>query len=276
MSILNHEYDKDGCIINDVIIKDELTPSEEIEILKEILIDGYSSIEWKYLLVHTKKIFEKYNNNIDRIKNLEKEISNKDGEIAFLKAYLEKDETEWIFINDLAKRVNKVKNEPNEFGFPLNFIEKNARHVHTSDKNPKWCQFDYFYNGDPPDGKYKMYDIPWDLYFILRDSKAIISKIKKNGKPAKKALSLITIKNENDFHKHLEQYEISPDSIKELEKVYEFLDENRERIFPRKRFGKYCGVSPNTVSTYLNYLIKCNLILKLTDIKKYKVNIKEK
>ena len=226
--------------------------------------------------------FKKRENIINSKKyvKLLEENSKLKKEIIFLKSHLGKDETEWIIKRDLAIRTNRIPNEPNEFGFPLNFDEEKAHHLHTSEKNQNWCHFKYYYSSDYPNGKYWEYDMPWSLYEFLsgRLEESISEtklKLKKKKSPETPPQLLSIIKNQDEFKKHLESRDICPDSITKLDDVYKFLNENRERTFSRKRFGQFCDISPKTVTTYFNFLIECHLIFKIPGKTKYKVNIKE-
>ena len=84
-----HYTTDDGTHINEIVVKEEITEDEEIELLKEALIDAYSSSEWKIFLRHYKKIIAKYKNNIDKIKEFEVKINKLETENNKLKEKIE-------------------------------------------------------------------------------------------------------------------------------------------------------------------------------------------
>ena len=121
--------------------------------------------------------------------------------------------------------------------------------------------------------------MPWSLYEYLsgRLPKTITETQSqpKDDKTLKiSEPDLLTIENEVAFEKRIEFFGAIPSDYRELHSAYVFLDSHRERTFSRKQFTKYCDISPKTVSRYLNLLLKCNLVIKLTGKRKYKVNIK--
>ena len=263
-------------------------PFELKKTIKNILDENKKlRVENRKSTIEIQKLNDKINQLTDRVSELETTINRKNKEIITFEKHnilmselLDERKSGWITRRDLAIRTNPVPDEKNEFGYPLNFDEEKAHKLHSNEENSECCHFKYYPQGDFPDGKYNEYDMPWSLYEFLSEripkniteTKAITNReeMKKSPTP-----SLLVIRDENEFEKHIESYGKCPSDFRELHAVYIFLDENRERTFPRKLFGKKCSISPRTVSRYLELLLKCDLIIKLQGRGKHKVNIKE-
>ena len=71
---MSNYISEDGLVINDIVVKKEITEEEEIELLKRSLIDSFEGGEFKLFHPHHKKIFKKYKDNIDKIKKLESKL----------------------------------------------------------------------------------------------------------------------------------------------------------------------------------------------------------
>jgi hypothetical protein len=223
----------------------------------------------------------------DRINPLETTLTKKNEEIttyekhnALMSELLDERKSGWVIRRELAIRTNPVPGEKNEFWCPLDFDENKVHNPRSNEEKSTWVHFNYYPEGDDPDGKFNEVDMPWSCYEFLsgRIPKNITEtkqKIRKKGNLITPPKSLLIIKTQNEFFKHLESHDIYPDSIEKVNNVYNFLDENRERTFSRKRFGQFCNISPKTVTTYLNYLIKCDMVFQIPGKIKYKVNIKE-
>jgi len=101
---------------------------------------------------------------------------------AFMSELLDERKSGWIIRRDLAIRTNPVPDEPNKFGFPLDFDENKVHNLQDSGLYRNWCHFKYFYNNDFPDGKYWNYDMPWSCYEFLSGRLEIDKKINKEKK----------------------------------------------------------------------------------------------
>jgi len=284
---------EDGLVINDIVVKKEITAEEEIELLKRAIIDSFDGEEYKLFHPHHEKIFDTYKENIDKVKKLEIRVKNLERENKELKDKIEAlekklDEMDkikkenlrlkiisgeaksgWIQERDLLRRPHPITGETDGHRCPFDFNFNLVEYLNiyfNYEKKEQWCNFWHPY---PKSGSStKKFDMPHTGYLFLK------GELPEQKKDKPKKFDSIEIKKYDDLTKHIELFGFSEYSYRKLENVFEFLKEHKGKTFSRQYFTGNCDISPRTVSKYLKMLEECKLIIKLPSKGKHKVNIK--
>ena len=292
---------EEGIVLNDIVIKKEITEDEELELLKSALIDSYRGSEYKYYHPHHKRIYEKYKENIEKVKDLELKINRLEQENKILNEKIEgltkkvedieklKQEnqtlkeklgmldSEWQIEKDLAWRNNPLTGEFEQYGFPTFFSIDYVENLRFTDGKKYMYHFSY----KEPEKKIKEYDMPVSLYDYIKkyydmpSAEELFMSMKKDAKQQKpKEKDKSSINTIDEMKEVMESFKEYGYRYRNLELVHKFLIENKDKPFERKKFTGKCEISARTVSKYLKMLEKCEFIVKLPDRGKYKVNIK--
>ncbi len=257
-------------------------PFELKKTIKNILDENKNlRVENRKLTIKIQKLNDKTNQLTNIVSELEATINRKNKKIitfekhnALMSELLDERKSGWIIRRDLAIRTNRMLDEQNEFGFPLNFNEENVHNLHSNEENSKLCHFKYYYDGNFPDGKYKEYDIPWSLYEFLRRKFQVDTGMKKKTKQIHKKSKAPEIKSIDEMKEHIESFGEYYYRYSYFEKIGGFLLQHKSKRFCTRDVRQECkGISPATLSKHLKLFGKCNLIYK---IKRglYLVNIK--
>ena len=232
--------------------------------LDKYIQDGMINInplQYEKWLIEVPKLKQKITDLEFKVKELIKENKKQMGEINFLKSHLGKNDSEWIIKIDLAIRTNRIPNEPNEFGFPIDFDVTKVHYLHTSEKNFNWCHFKYFYTNNFPRGNRWSYDMPWSLFDFLCKKFQVNNKTKKEIKKLK--IQKLEFKEKNDIIKHLEESNENIVDLEYLDVCIDFLWSRKGMKFSTHDFQRESKISStSTVQDYLRMFKRCEIIDK--------------
>ena len=284
-------------------LRDELNKAykriEELEykislIDKTLLTLGFNSDELKKALMsalerkdeeiqllkkemgETSKLNDKIQHLTDYVKQLETIISKKNEEVstfekhnAFMSELLDERNSGWLLRRDLAKRTNPVPDEPNEFGYPLNFKEEKVHNLHSNEEKSTWCHFKYYLQDDFPDGKFDEYDMPWSLYEFLSGRLQVDTKIKKEIKKTPKKSGLVKFDSSESLLKYFKETLGDKFYSYTLIDIFaSFIFENIKKPIDLENARRYCEIKrgkkpvPATIHKHLNLLIEYKIIYR--------------
>ena len=174
-----------------------------------------------------KLLAEKVDSVIKVAKQREEEMNKLREENTFLKELLDKDNADWIIMRDLAIRTNRVPDEPNEFGYPLNFDEEKVYNLQPNEENSKRKEIKQTHKKS----KTLKFDSPESLLTYFKETLGRV------------------------------YYEYS-----RIDTIARFIFENIDKPFGREDVGNYCknehGKKPSDATTHkhLNLLIEHDII----------------
>lgn len=271
--LVNMPIDNEGNVIDDIVIKKDLTDNEEIELLKRALIDSYDSSEWKYYQPHFERIFKKYVDNLEKIKKLELkvnklesekkeiieqfkkiELSTKELEKHYepIKEKIEKLEKEnlrlkiisgeaksgWRKDRDWIERDEPKTGEPDGYKCPIifdhSYVRNLKKYIHEN-KREKWCEFDHPY--PTLSSSLCFFNMPDTAYRWLQGELPEQKKIKTK----KSKIQKLEFKDKDEIIEQLENYYIDSNKnisqFKYLDNAIDFLWEFKDMKDKDKKFG---------------------------------------
>ena len=264
-------------VVDDLVVKEKLTDKEEIELLERAIIGGYSGSEWKYYQPHYKRIFNKYVDNLDKVKKLETRIENleeknkenkeKITELAKkieeinaikkenirLKIISGEAESGWTKELDWIYRPDPETGKPEGYRCPFNFKHKDVKgltiHFHKY-KEEKWADFEHPYPGY---SHLKSFDMPHTAYLWLKGE---LPEQKKKSK-----LNIHDIKNDIDAKNYIKSIGGNTKG-KYITRVLRFLIKRRGDTFDIQEFDDDCGFKGQRESRrqYIKKLISWGFI----------------
>lgn len=272
-------------ITDDIVIKNELTEDEEIELLRRAIIGGYSNLEWKYYQPHHERIFKKYKQNIEKVKELELKVKNLETENKILKEKIaelakkigdiEKLKQEnkrlkiisgeaksgWHKERDWIERNNLETGEPEGYRCPFIFnLDKVQKLTRYKSKNEKWCRFEHPY-------------LSWNDYtFEMPDTAYLWLKgeLPEQQKGKTKVHSDLKLDTKEQMKAYLDTCEIIYQkkkidyrSMDHLDGVIDFILKNKGKKFETKDFRRETGIhSSTTIAKYLTIFESCKILYK--------------
>ena len=167
-----------------------LADNEKYHIPRNIkIVDGFPGEEEKEQKI--KKLEEDnliLKKEIEQLKTELEKIKHENHVLKMLNEIVGVQKSDWLIRRDLAIRTNAVSDEPNEFGFPLDFNEDNVHNLHSHKNKSTWCHFRYYFEGKYPDGQFWEYDMPWSLYgFLVEQREKKIKELMKDFEEGKES-----------------------------------------------------------------------------------------
>jgi len=210
---------------------------------------------------------EELEQRIDKLeKEKNKQINALEKHNALLSELLDERNSGWVTRRDLAIRTNPVPDEPNEFGFPLNFNEEKVHNLHSNEEKSTWCHFKYY--SEEGISELKEYDMPWSLYEFLSGRLQSNIKTKKIKKTTKKS-RLVKFDSPESLLKYFKEtlgdkfYSYSLIDI-----FVSFIFENIKKPIDLENARSYCEIKrgkkpvPATIHKHLNLLIEHKIIYR--------------
>jgi len=283
-------------ITDDIVIKNELTEDEEIELLRRAIIGGYSNLEWKYYQPHHERIFKKYKQNIEKVKELELKVNKLETENKILKEKIEElmkkyDElllnstntsvenkklskeilrlkiisgevkSGWRQDQDMVERDNPETGELEFYKCPINFIHSAVQNKTYLDKRRLEVRF-YHDVGETHDRTW--FEMPTDAYLWL------CGELPEQQKEKTKYHSNLKIDTKEQMKNYLEnckivyhEKKIDYRSLAHLDIVTDYILCNKGKKFETKDFRRETDIhSSTTTAKYLTIFESCKILYK--------------